>query len=206
MIRTLACLLAVLICLSAAGTAYASEGGEPLPDISWTFDGPTGTYDRAALQRGYKIYREVCSSCHSMKLLYYRNLEALGYNEAQIKNIAKEYTYIDGPNDEGDMFERPGLPSDPFKSPYENDKQGAAANNNALPPDLSLMAKARVGGPDYIFALLTGYEEHPPEGHPRGICCDPEDNLLDRSRPSSCFGRSPDAGARMAENRSCGFL
>ncbi len=157
--------LLLLVLTVSSMAAYASEGGEKLPDISYSFDGPTGTYDRAALQRGYKIYREVCSACHSMKLLYYRNLEALGYNEAQIKNIAKEYTYIDGPNDEGDMFERPGLPSDPFKAPYENDKQAASANNNAIPPDLSLMAKARVGGPDYIFSILTGYEESPPEGH-----------------------------------------
>ncbi|MCB1839614.1 MAG: cytochrome c1 [Alphaproteobacteria bacterium] len=164
MTRRFALLMTFVLTFGTGMAAYASEGGEPLIRQSWSFNGPTGTYDRAALQRGYKIYREVCSACHSMKLVYYRNLEALGYNEEQIKNIARDYTYMDGPNDEGEMFERPGLPSDPFKSPYENDKQAAAANN-AVPPDLSLIAKARPGGPDYIFSLLTGFEEHPPEGH-----------------------------------------
>lgn len=168
--RTFAKYLVVLAALALApailsAPARAAGGGEKPLDMTWTFDGPTGTYDRAALQRGYKIYREVCAACHSMNLLYYRNLEALGYNEEQIKNIAREYTYMDGPNDEGDMFERPGLPSDPFKNPFENDKQAAAANNGAIPPDLSLIAKARVGGPDYLYSLLVGYEEHAPHGH-----------------------------------------
>ncbi len=156
--------LAVAALTMISPVAFAAGGGEPLPDQDWSFEGPTGTYDRAALQRGYKIYREVCAACHGMDLLYYRNLSALGYNENQIKNIAAEYIYEDGPNEEGDMFERPGLPSDPFKNPYENEKQAAYANNNAIPPDLSLMAKARAGGPDYIYALLVGYEDHAPHG------------------------------------------
>lgn len=159
-------LLTFALLILAPVAASASGGGAEAPqDMQWSFDGPTGTYDRAALQRGYKIYRDVCAACHSMDLLYYRNLEALGYNEQQIKNIASEYTFIDGPNDEGEMFERPGLPSDPFKAPFENEKAAAAANNGAIPPDLSLIAKARMGGPDYLFSLLTGYEEHAPHGH-----------------------------------------
>ncbi|MCB1591504.1 MAG: cytochrome c1 [Alphaproteobacteria bacterium] len=159
------CALIGLAPLAVSTPSRASGGEEKPQDVQWSFDGPTGTYDRAALQRGYKIYREVCVSCHSMNLIYYRNLEALGYNEAQIKNIAGEYTYMDGPDDEGEMFERPGMPSDRFKAPFANAKQAAAANNGAIPPDLSLIAKARAGGPDYIFSLLTGYEEHAPHGH-----------------------------------------
>lgn len=136
--------------------------GETLPEQHWHFDGLTGTYDRAALQRGLKIYREVCSACHSMNRLYFRNLEALGYDENQTKNIAAEYTVMDGPNDEGEMFERPGRPSDRFPAPYPNEQAAKFANNGALPPDLSLIVKARQGGADYVYAILTGYEEPPP--------------------------------------------
>ena len=134
-----------------------------MPDLSWSFEGVTGTYDRASLQRGFKVYREVCAACHSMDLVRYRDLAALGYSEAQIKTVAAEYTFMDGPNDEGEMFERPGRPSDPFKSPYLNVEQAKYANNGAYPPDMSLLAKARGGGANYIYGVLTGYEE-PPEG------------------------------------------
>lgn len=129
----------------------------------WHFDGMFGTYDRAALQRGLKVYREVCSACHSLKRVYFRNLEAVGYDEGQIKGIASGYTIQDGPNDEGEMFDRPGLPSDHFVSPYANDNAAKAANNGALPPDLSLIIKARHHGPDYVHGILTGYEP-PPAG------------------------------------------
>ncbi len=166
--RLYSLILAVFLCagvfIFSSGAAFASGDSTP-PRLSWSFSGVTGTYDKAALQRGYKIYREVCSACHSMKYVYYRNLKALGYDEGQIKYIAAQYSYMDGPDDEGEMFERPGLPSDPFKSPFENSKQAAAANNNAVPPDFSLIAKARAGGPDYIYGILTGFEEHAPHGH-----------------------------------------
>ena len=153
---------ALLIGCAPVSAAFASDSHTPTPpNQAWSFEGPFGTYDRGAMQRGYKIYREVCSSCHSMKLMSYRNLEGIGYNENQIKNIAAEYTVEDGPNDEGDMFERPAKPSDRFKSPFANDAAAKYANGGALPPDLSLIIKARAHGPDYVYALLTGYKPAP---------------------------------------------
>lgn len=137
----------------AAGDAPAP------PEQDWSFDGMFGTYDRASLQRGLLVYRNVCAACHSMKHLSYRNLTALGYSENQVKNIAASYTVTDGPDDEGEMFDRPGLPSDKFVSPYANENQAKASNNGALPPDLSLIAKARGHGADYIHGILTGYTE-----------------------------------------------
>lgn len=148
----------------AAATSHAAVGGHEaiqLPDVDWSFEGPFGTYDRAALQRGFQVYKQVCAACHSMKRVAYRNLSALGYSEGQIKTIAGEYTVTDGPNDDGEMFERPAKPSDHFKSPYANDNQAKASNNGALPPDLSLIIKARQSGPDYVYGILTGYEAAP---------------------------------------------
>lgn len=144
------------ICLPA----LANEGVE-IPRLHWQHKGMLGTYDKAALQRGFQVYKEVCSACHSMKLLSYRNLTALGYSEAQVKALAAEYTVTDGPNDQGDMFERPARPADRFKSSFANDQAARAANNGALPPDFSLIVKARAGGEDYIHALLTGFGEAP---------------------------------------------
>ena len=178
-----------------AGTAFASEeGGEsaqpthfPIfkPALEpWSFAGLFGRYDTAQLQRGYQVYKEVCSSCHSMHLLSFRNLAQPGgpsFTEAQARTVAASYQVQDGPNDAGDMFERPGRLSDRFPSPFPNTQAAAAANNGKAPPDLSLMAKARAvergfpwfildlftqyeeGGPDYIHGLLTGYKE-PPAG------------------------------------------
>jgi ubiquinol-cytochrome c reductase cytochrome c1 subunit len=159
----LALLLSGSVMLSASAFAAEehSHATQQLPHVKWSFDGPFGTYDKAALQRGYKIYREVCSSCHAMKRVSYRNLHSLGYNEEEIKAIAAQYTVTDGPNDEGEMFERAARPSDHFKSPFANDNAAKYANNGALPPDMSLLAKARMGGPDYIYGILTGYEEPP---------------------------------------------
>lgn len=145
--------------LSTSASA-AEEAPEP-PHQEWSFDGITGTFDKGAKQRGFQIYREVCAACHSMNRLSYRNLEDLGYNEAQIKAIAAEAMIQDGPNDEGDMFQRPGRPADRFASPYMNEQAARYANNGALPPDLSLIVKARHHGADYIHALLVGYKEAP---------------------------------------------
>ncbi len=139
--------------------AYAAGGGVKAPAQQWHFDGMTGQFDLAAMQRGLKVYREVCAACHGLKRVRYGNLEALGYSEAQIKNIAVDYTVTDGPNDEGEMFDRPARPSDSFVSPYPNDKAAKAVNDGALPTDLSLIIKARAYGPDYLYALLMGYEE-----------------------------------------------
>jgi ubiquinol-cytochrome c reductase cytochrome c1 subunit len=164
-LQILACTLLAFGLCGAGHQVHAAEGGHkhPLPNMDWSFEGPLGTYDRAALQRGFLVYKQVCSACHGLKKKYYRNLEALGYSEAQIKSIAAEYTVMDGPNDEGEMFERPARPSDKFKQPYANDKAAMYANNGALPVDLSLIVKARHGGADYVYGLLTGYT-NPPEG------------------------------------------
>ena len=136
---------------------------EKLPKYEWSFDGLTGTYDRSSLQRGYKVYREVCAGCHSMNLLYFRDLLDIGFTEEQIKVIASEYTVIDGPNDEGEMFERQAWPSDKFADPYSNTQEARLSNNGAYPPDLSVIVKSRKGGADYIYNLLIGYIE-PPSG------------------------------------------
>jgi ubiquinol-cytochrome c reductase cytochrome c1 subunit len=166
------CLLAAALALAAgiAGTssAMAAEGAQ-LKQVDWPTNGMFGTFDRAATQRGFQVYREVCSACHGVKFVAFRTLASLGYTDDQIKAVAAEYTIPDGPNDEGEMFERPGLPSDHINGPYPNTAAAAAANGGKAPPDLSLMAKARAGGPNYIYSILTGYEDPPggvevPEG------------------------------------------
>lgn len=160
-------LIAVLFAFSAPVVAHAAGGGEKPPHMHWHFNGPIGTYDKAAMQRGLKIYREVCAACHSLDRVAFRNLSALGYNENQIKNIAAEYTVMDGPDEDGEMFERPGLPKDTFPSPFPNAKAAAAANGVA-PPDLSLITKARGHGPDYLYGILTGYDESKGKDLPAG--------------------------------------
>ncbi len=131
-------------------------------DQQWSFEGPFGTFDRAQLQRGFQVYKQVCASCHSIKLISYRNLAVMGFNRAEIKAIAKEYIVTDGPNDEGEMYERAAIPTDHFVSPFANEQAARAANNGAFPPDLSVIAKARKHGIDYVYALLMGYQEQPP--------------------------------------------
>jgi len=143
----------------ASPEANAAGGTTTPPAQDWSFNGPIGTYDRGALQRGFQVYKQVCSACHGMRLKSYRNLADLGYNEDEVKAIAAEYTVMDGPNDEGEMFERPARPSDRFVEPYANEETARYANNGALPPDMSLLTKARAGGADYIYGILTGYEE-----------------------------------------------
>lgn len=147
---------------SAEGhTATAVAEQHPLAKLKWSFDGIFGTYDRGALQRGFQVYKEVCAACHSMDRLSYRNLAELGYTEAEIKAIAAEATMTDGPDEEGEMYERPGRPSDRFKAPYPNIQAAKAVNNGAYPPDFSLLDKSRHGGADYIYAILTGYSDAP---------------------------------------------
>lgn len=131
------------------------------PKQVWPDEGVFGAYDKAALQRGFQVYREVCSNCHSLKFVAYRDLEDLGYTPDQVKAVAASVTVQDGPNDEGQMFDRPGRPSDHFKSPFPNEKAARAANNGALPPDMSLLIKAREYGKDYVYAILNGYETAP---------------------------------------------
>ena len=130
----------------------------------WSFKGLFGKFDRGALQRGYQVYTEVCSSCHSMKYLSYRNLAEKGgpeFTEAQAKAIAASFEVIDGPNADGEMFTRPAKLSDKFVMPYENVKAAQAANGGAYPPDMSVLVKARGGGANYIYSLLQGYEDPP---------------------------------------------
>jgi ubiquinol-cytochrome c reductase cytochrome c1 subunit len=166
--RRLAC--AAFAAFMAVVPAQAAETPS-IPSQSWSFSGLMGTYDRAALQRGFQVYKEVCSSCHSLNLIHYRDLGppgiggsgGLGFNADEVRALAAEVEVTDGPNDAGEMFQRPGRPADKLKAPFPNDNAARAANNGALPPDLSLMAKARIGGPNYIHALLTGYGD-PPAG------------------------------------------
>jgi len=146
----------------AALPARAQEETPAPPRQQWSFDGVFGTYDRAELQRGLQVYKEVCSACHPVKHLYFRDLAALGYSDDQIKAFAANYQVTDGPNDNGDMFQRPARPSDPFVGPFANDQAARAANNGALPPDLSLIVKAREYGANYVFAILNGFKDPPP--------------------------------------------
>ena len=132
----------------------------------WSFKGLFGKFDRGSLQRGYQVYSEVCAGCHSMKYLSYRNLSEKGgpeFSVEQAKAIASSFEVTDGPNEDGDMFTRPAKLSDKFVMPYENEKAAQAANGGAYPPDMSVLAKARSGGADYLYSLLLGYEA-PPSG------------------------------------------
>ena len=134
--------------------------------VDWSFKGIFGKFDRGSLQRGYQVYTEVCASCHSMKYLSYRNLAEKGgpeFSIEQVKAIAASFEVTDGPNSDGEMFERPAKLSDKFVKPYENVKAAQAANGGAYPPDMSVLAKARSGGVDYIYSVLLGYED-PPSG------------------------------------------
>jgi len=156
----------IILCLTifvlSFEPAYSSEDKLHPKSIEWQSDGAFGTFDRQSIQRGFKIYKEVCSACHSIKRIAFRNLTEIGFSEEEIKSLASEYSIVDGPDDEGEMFERPGRVSDYFPSPYSNDKAARAANNNsALPPDLSLITKAREGGANYVYSILTGYSDPP---------------------------------------------
>ena len=126
-------------------------------------DGPFGRWDRQQLQRGYQVYKEVCSACHSMKYVAFRDLAQLGYSEAEVKATAASWTVPGIDPNTGETNTRPGTPTDYFPSPFANDIAARAANNNAVPPDLSLMTKARHDGPAYVYSVLTGYQEQPAE-------------------------------------------
>jgi len=155
----------IVLIIGSQLNSIAAEKVEYLK-TDWSFKGPFGKFDRAALQRGYQVYTEVCSSCHSMKYLSYRNLVQSGgpeFTEAQAKVIAASFEVKDGPNADGEMFMRPGRLSDKFVMPYENEKAAQAANGGAYPPDMTVLVKARGGGVDYIYSLLQGYED-PPAG------------------------------------------
>jgi ubiquinol-cytochrome c reductase cytochrome c1 subunit len=149
-----------------ADRASAAEGALPPIDRRWAHEGLFGTYDRAAAQRGFQVYREVCQGCHALKYVAFRHLTDLGFSEEAAQAIAAEYTVVDGPNDEGEMFERPARLSDPIPPPYPNDAAARAANGGAYPPNLSLLTKARADGEDYVFSVLVGYHEGEEEAPP----------------------------------------
>uniref|UniRef100_A0A3Q1H146 Cytochrome c1, heme protein, mitochondrial n=2 Tax=Acanthochromis polyacanthus TaxID=80966 RepID=A0A3Q1H146_9TELE len=133
------------------------------PQYPWSHAGPLSSLDHASIRRGYQVYKQVCSACHSMEYLAFRNLVGVSHTEDEVKAIAEEIEVVDGPDDNGEMFTRPGKLSDYFPKPYPNPEAARAANNGALPPDLSYIVNARHGGEDYVFSLLTGYCE-PPAG------------------------------------------
>jgi len=154
-----------IILLVGTYQANASEKTHFLK-VDWSFKGLFGKFDRGSLQRGYQVYTEVCSSCHSMKYVSYRNLSEKGgpeFSIAEAKAIAANFEVTDGPNSDGEMFTRTAKLSDKFVMPYENVKAAQAANGGAYPPDMSVLVKARSGGADYIYSLLLGYKD-PPSG------------------------------------------
>ncbi len=155
--------------LAAPAAAGAAESNlEPYPSLDWSFEGVFGTYDRASLQRGFQVYNEVCSACHGLRLLAYRNLEAIGFSPEEVKAIAAQSEVVNQtPDESGDLFTRPAVPSDHFREPFPNIEAARAANGGAAPPDLSLVAKRTAYRANYPYAMLTGYEEEPP--HDSGI-------------------------------------
>lgn len=157
---------------SAMADTVANLPALPPKDVSWSFQGPFGHYDRAALQRGFQIYKEVCSACHSLNLVNFHTLDepgGPGFTEDQVKAIAAGYKIAAAPNDQGQLFDssgnqltRAGTIADHFPPPFPNEQAARAANNGALPPDLSVIVKAREGGPAYVFSILTGFGQTPP--------------------------------------------
>ena len=162
----LAKIFLIIFIIGLTSSAYSEGKKAEFIKNNWSFEGIFGTFDRASLQRGYQVYQEVCSGCHSVQHLSYRNLSEEGGPEFSIdeaKAIAAQFEVTDGPNEDGEMFVRSGRLSDKFVSPFPNSKAAAAANGGAYPPDMSVLAKARKGGADYIYSLLLGYEEAPAE-------------------------------------------
>jgi cytochrome c1 len=186
---------AVALAVSTAPAFAAGDQAHPHKE-HWSFSGLFGHYDQAQLQRGFKVYREVCASCHGLGLVSFRNLTEEGgpnFTEGQVRLLSSEYKVTDGPNETGEMFERPGRLSDRFPLPFPNEQAARVANGGAYPPDFSVLAKARSYergwpwvildlatqyqeyGVDYIHALLTGYDKAPPEGQavPNGLHYNP---------------------------------
>ncbi len=156
--------LALALGAAAVPQLASAQEEQALPHVNWSFSGPFGTYDRAAAQRGFQVYNEICSACHSLKYMSYRNLAGIGLSAAQIKAIAASKTVPGEVDADGKPTTRPGLPSDHFVSPFPNDNAARAANNGALPPDQSVLVNAREGGANYIYAIVgKGYVD-PPAG------------------------------------------
>ena len=167
-----ALVLAATLGLSLAGAAHAATTSEEPKDVHWSFEGPFGTFDTEQLQRGYKVYHDVCSSCHSMDLLHYFDLGTPGgpfydskypkpSDNPRVKAIAADFKVPDVDSDTVDAIQRTATPADTFKDPFANESAARASNGGALPPDLSVITLAREGGPQYIYSILTGYEAAP---------------------------------------------
>lgn len=155
-------LISVTTDMTTQSAVFSSTTEKLSLDVqSWSWQGLFGTYDQAQLKRGFRIYKEVCANCHALNFVSYRNLSDVGFSNEEIKVIAAEKEIQDIPNEQGEVLTRPARPSDHFVSPYPNDQAARFANNGALPPDLSLITKARAKGPDYLYSLLTGYSEPP---------------------------------------------
>ena len=152
------------LALFGGHAAHAAGDAADVPGQDWQHEGVFGSFDRGSLQRGFQVFEEVCAACHSLQYIAFRNLVEIGFSADEAKAIAAEYEVEDGPDDEGEMFFRPARLADYWPSPFANDNEARASNGGALPPDLSLIVKAREGGPDYIYALMTGYEDEAPEG------------------------------------------
>jgi ubiquinol-cytochrome c reductase cytochrome c1 subunit len=161
-LRNLALIAALALAALPVHNARAAAEPAPLLKPHWSFDGIFGTYDKAAAQRGFYVYQQVCSACHSMNQMYYRNLAGIGLDPAQIKAVAASVTVPGAINDQGQPTTRPGLPSDHFKAPFPNEEAARAAMGGALPPDQSILEMAREGGADYIYSLMQGYTNPPP--------------------------------------------
>ena len=160
---TAGALAATLLAAPAVTPATAAEGAPEPPEQSWSFNGIFGSYDLAAAQRGLQGYAEVCSNCHSLNLLHYRDLAGIGLTPEQVKAFASQFTVPQGLDDQGNPKDGPATPADKFRAPFPNEKAARAANNGALPPDLSLIVNAREGHANYIYAILNGYAD-PPAG------------------------------------------
>jgi ubiquinol-cytochrome c reductase cytochrome c1 subunit len=166
--------LAVMFALTLPVLADdAAQNTDPLPpkEVAFPFQGPFGTYDREQLQRGFQVYKEVCSACHSLNRIAYHDLDGIGFDAAQIKALAAAAKIPAEPNDKGETYDsdgqrltRPGIPADALPAPFANEKAARANNNGALPPDLSVIIKAREGGAAYVYSILTGFGQKPPPG------------------------------------------
>jgi ubiquinol-cytochrome c reductase cytochrome b/c1 subunit len=193
--KSAALFLAAALALGLAAAPALANEGEDVPHQEWAHDGMTGTYDLQAAQRGFQVYRQVCSSCHSMNFLHYRDLEHIGFSEEEVKVLAADKSVMDGPDESGEMFERPAIPADRFAAPFANDQTARNANGGALPPDLSLIVAAREGHEDYVYALLTSFIEETTDeaGNVTGwhYSANPEEAVPEDEVPEACRSRAP---------------
>ena len=190
-----------LVAFAGFGTSAMAASGSleapKAPEGGWQHAGVTGTFDRGAAQRGLQVYREVCASCHSLNRVAFRTLSGIGFSEAQIKAIAAEYMFPADPDEEGEVGERPGLPSDKFPDVYANKEAAAAMNGGAVPPDLSLITKARMNGDDYLYSLLTHYRD--PTAEEEAANPVPDTSYFNPIFPGAAIAMAPPLSEGMVE-------